>query len=249
MIKQDCYGYIEIGFNIRLLRNINSSSQKEIVKTSIEKLLKKLEENNFVVSLSGTKSSVFQKMVRDINALTDMAALGAALSKDVIREFGTVEDIVFAEACTKYIYVIPTRRFNSEYLMSKPAKLLKDGSFDKLGEIAIYDFKSSCRCLLYGEGTACAFHILRATEDVLKTYYHHHVKQKRLVKPMWGNMLTALQAKTKSKPPAILLTELDFIRTAYRNPTQHPEAIYDIDVAQDLFGVCLDVIGKMAEEL
>lgn len=45
------YGDIEIGLNIRLLRNINSSSQKDIVKTSIEKLLKNLEENNFVVSL------------------------------------------------------------------------------------------------------------------------------------------------------------------------------------------------------
>jgi hypothetical protein len=39
------------------------------------------------------------------------------------------------------------------------------------------------------------------------------------------------------------------IRTNYRNPTQHPEAIYTIDTAQDLFGVCIDVLGKMASEL
>jgi hypothetical protein len=70
---------------------------------------------------------------------------------------------------------------------------------------------------------------------------------------MWGNMIDQLKAKakakSKNKPPASLLASLDLIRTAYRNPTQHPEAIYEIDSAQDLFGVCLDVVGKMAEEL
>jgi hypothetical protein len=66
---------------------------------------------------------------------------------------------------------------------------------------------------------------------------------------MWGNMVTQLKAKTKNKPPATLLASLDLIRSAYRNPTQHPEALYDIDSAQDLFGVCIDVIGKMAGEL
>lgn len=66
---------------------------------------------------------------------------------------------------------------------------------------------------------------------------------------MWGDMLDQLKAKTKNKPPATLLISLDLIRSAYRNPTQHPQETYEIDSAQDLFGVCLDVIGKMTEEL
>lgn len=66
---------------------------------------------------------------------------------------------------------------------------------------------------------------------------------------MWGNMLDQLRAKTKNKPPEILLNSLDLIRNAYRNPTQHPQATYEIDSAQDLFGVCLDAIGKMGSEL
>ena len=91
--------------------------------------------------------------------------------------------------------------------------------------------------------------MLRATESVLKSYYFIHRKQNRLSKPMWANMVDQLKAKTKNKPPIILLNSLDLIRTAYRNPTQHPEATYEIDSAQDLFGVCLDVIGKMGLEL
>ena len=66
---------------------------------------------------------------------------------------------------------------------------------------------------------------------------------------MWANMVEQLKAKTRNKPPATLLNSLDLIRSAYRNPTQHPEATYEIDSSQDLFGVCLDVIGKMGSEL
>ncbi|MDQ8037424.1 MAG: hypothetical protein REI12_08385, partial [Pedobacter sp.] len=104
-------------------------------------------------------------------------------------------------------------------------------------------------CILFGEATAAAFHILRATQSVLKSYYYIHRKQNRLANPMWANMIDQLRAKTKNKPPAALLSALDLIRTEYRNPTQHPHATYQIDSAQDLLGVCIDVIGKMAEEL
>ena len=121
--------------------------------------------------------------------------------------------------------------------------------FEKLEEIARTDISSACRCILFGEATAAAFHVLRATESVLTSYYYKHRKQKRLSNPMWANMVDQLRAKAKNKPPAALIAALDNIRTAYRNPTQHPKATYQIDSAQDLFGVCLDAIGKMGEEL
>lgn len=66
---------------------------------------------------------------------------------------------------------------------------------------------------------------------------------------MWAAMVDQLKAKTRNKPPLTLLNSLDLIRAAYRNPTQHPEATYEIDSTQDLFGVCLDVIGKMGQEI
>lgn len=188
-------------------------------------------------------------MARDLETADNDKTIPANLVNDIVGEFSTLENVVFAEAITKKIYILPNRRFNTEYLLSDPKKLLKAGAFEKLEEIAKTDFASSCRCILFGEATAAAFHILRATESVLKSYYFHHRKQKRLAKPMWGSMLDQLRAKSKNKPPESLISSLDLIRTAYRNPTQHPEAIYEIDSAQDLFGVCLDVIGKMTDEL
>jgi hypothetical protein len=218
-------------------------------RDSIDRLTENLKQGNFEVSLAAMKSTSYGTMISAIEAADAAKTIPPNLVTDIKSEFATLENIVFAEAITKKIYVLPSRRFNTEYLLSSPENLLKPGAFVKLEEIAKADFASSCRCILFGEATAAAFHILRATESVLKSYYFHHRRQNRLDKPMWGPMLTELRAKTRNKPPEALLSSLDLIRSAYRNPTQHPELIYEIDSAQDLFGVCLDVIGKMAHEL
>jgi hypothetical protein len=188
-------------------------------------------------------------MFKKLQAVEDDNNLPPDVVRALVDQSTILENVAFAEALTKKIYILPSRRFNTEYLLAEPQKLLKEGAYDKLEEIAKIDFASSCRCILFGEATAAAFHILRVTESVLKSYYFHHRRQNRIAKPMWGPMIDQLKSKTKNKPPTALLASLDLIRTAYRNPTQHPEATYEIDSAQDLFGVCLDAIGKMTDEL
>jgi hypothetical protein len=52
--------------------------------------------------------------------------------------------------------------------------------------------------------------------------------------------------RNRGKPPAgPLLNNLDNIREHYRNPTQHPDKVYDINEVQDLFGLCIDAINRM----
>lgn len=249
MIVQDSYDYIQIGLCVRLLRNISAENTPSLAAGAIKNLCDCLKQGNFEVSLASMSSEAFGKMEDELESADIKKEIPVPLVTNISRQFGILENVIFAEAVTKKIYVLPSRRFNSEFLLNAPNKLLRDGAYEKLEDIARADFSSSCRCMLFGEATAAAFHILRATESVLKSYYHHHRRQKRLARPMWGPMLDQLRAKSKSKPPASLLMSLDLIRTAYRNPTQHPEAIYEIDSAQDLFGVCLDVIGKMTDEL
>ncbi|EOK5707145.1 hypothetical protein ACM6U7_004342 [Vibrio vulnificus] len=175
--------------------------------------------------------------------------VGEELRSKISKAYDYIEFVVFSESETKKIYEIPKRRFNSDYLLNSPNKLFAGDVFSKLDDIAQNDIKSACRCLLFGEATATAFHILRATESTLKSYYFMYRTEKRLRTPMWGNMLDQLNAMESNKPPEHLLTTLDIIRRVYRNPTQHPQATYETDSAQDLFGVCLDVIGKMGSEL
>lgn len=127
--------------------------------------------------------------------------------------------------------------------------MFKSGVYDSLSEMARFDISSACRCLLFGEATAAAFHILRATEEVLRCYYFHYKKTKRLENPMWGPMTTELRNKSRNKPPTIILDSLDMVRKSYRNPTQHPNLIYDIESSQDLIGVCIDLVNKMSLDI
>jgi predicted ester cyclase len=246
---QDCYSYIKIGLAIRLLRNVEHTDTKDYVKSTIKGLVEGLEEGNFQVTLASMASHFFLNMKDELeNIENDNDEIGQALANKVKEQLTNIETVVFPESSIKKIYILPNRRFNTDYLLEQPNKLLAEGVFEKLDDIAQHDIKSACRCLLFGEATASAFHILRATESVLKYYYLHHRRQNRLKKPMWANMVDQLRAKARNKPPETLLNALDLVRTAYRNPTQHPQATYEIDSAQDLFGVCLDVIGKMGGE-
>ncbi len=248
MQNRDSYDYVLIGIVLRLLANVTAATQKSFVIEELQKLKFNLTIVGYDVCCSNLNTTFFMELESKLDDISDDDPIGEPVRRALETEMNILERHVLSEGITKKVHVIPERRFNSNFLLNQPEKLFKVGTFDKLSQLACFDITSSCKCILYGEGTAAAFHILRATEEVLKCYYFHHKKQKRLKKPMWGSMLKELSNKSKNKPPKTLLNSLDLIRESYRNPTQHPDAIYEIDAAQDLLGLCLDVIGKMAEE-
>ncbi|QDV50694.1 hypothetical protein [Gimesia fumaroli] len=250
MDSQSSFQLIQIGLAIRLLRNLDANTSLYFAYIHIEMLEKGLTATSFTVSLTGMHKLLDLKSSWEEEEEEDMQdKLHSSIVDKIHQEIGYVEKIVFAEANTKRVYTFPKRRFNEEYLLNYPENLFKSGRYARLSDISKSDIAGACRCILFGEATASAFHILRATEEVLKLYYFKHKKRKRLKKPMWGPMTIELRAKKTNKPSSLVLNSLDLVRTSYRNPTQHPEAIYDIESAQDLMGVCIDLINRMAAEL
>jgi len=244
------YGLIYIGLLIRLLRSITEDTPVDFVIDNIKKLEEELGEFDLYVSLNALQNiNRIQDAIAELEKKKKEDIIGKENCRIIEEEMGIIEKIVFSEATTKKIYVVPQRRYNEKYLLDEPHKLLKQGVFEKFSEMGKFDFTSACRCLAFGEGTACAFHILRATEDCLKRLYFHFKKTKRLEKPMWGPMTSELRAKREPKPEDTLLNTLDVIRNSYRNPTQHPQVTYDIDSAQDLVGLCIDCLNKMTQYL
>ena len=65
---------------------------------------------------------------------------------------------------------------------------------------------------------------------------------------MWGDIVSDLR-KQKRPPSKPLMDNLDNIRVNFRNPTQHPDARYDLDEAQDLLAVCIEVVNRMMKEI
>jgi hypothetical protein len=153
-----------------------------------------------------------------------------------------------AESEGQIIFVTTPKRFDMSRLLGDVGALMAPGVYDVLSDVAQHDFAEAGRCVAYELPTASAFHLLRGTEDVLRWFYCSTVKRDRVDPLLWFAMSVHL-SKRRTPPPAVLLANLDNLRKSFRNPTQHPEMIYDIEEVQDLFALAIDVVSRMVHQL
>ena len=152
------------------------------------------------------------------------------------------------EAETKgvYIYTVTEKRLDVKKLIDNPRDLFAPDVYDLCPDVARYDFAEAGRCVAFERPTAAAFHILRGSESVLREYYKRHVRP-AVEGLTWGQMTHPLRQKNRGKlPDPVILNQLDHIRNAFRNPTQHPDKIYDIQEVQDLLSLCVDIVNRMS---
>jgi hypothetical protein len=239
------YEFIQVGLLLRFLRHSQAATVEILIK-GVRDLVWSLERIDFQVSLSGTQN--LKQIALGLEKETDKSRVLAAQEYAQVAEYtGDVEKMIFAEATTKRLHLISDSRFNLDALLNKPSTMFAAGVFARLPAVAKQDVTSGFQCLAFDQPTAVAFHLLRACEAVLKLYYFQSVKRKRLKTPMWGNMLDHLRTKRDSDNK--LLDRLAYIKDNFRNPTSHPEAIYTLSEAQDLIGICIDVINRMGPKL
>ncbi len=153
-----------------------------------------------------------------------------------------------AESQSTWTLAFREKRFPLGVLLQDVSRLFGKGVFSKLPEISKIDLSEAGKCIAMERHTAGAFHILRAMEDVIKELYLSVIKRNRLKKPMWYGMVDAMQKKKRNRPNEALLDQLDSIRKHYRNPTQHPEKVYDSDEVQDLLASSIAAINMVAKE-
>ncbi len=201
-------------------------TQRIAKRRGLDTLLSELEDADPDDMLTDTQAEQINKAIRDLRLALD------------------------AELGTKKAFIASPKRWPVDQLLHKPSSLFDPRTFPALEELSRYDFEEACRCMAFERPTAAAFHLMRGTEAVLRCFYCHTVRRKRLSKDqrMWGPMVNQMRSRSKP-PPSALLDELDNIRTNYRNPTQHPDAIYDIHRAQDLLGVSIAVVNQMIQEM
>lgn len=164
--------------------------------------------------------------------------------KDIMK---AIRQTLDAEAEGIFALVTTEKRIDVKKLISNVELLMASDVFDFLPNVAKYDFEQAGKCIAFELPTAAAFHLLRGTEDVIRWFYCSIIKRNRLPEKerMWGLMIDQLRRKRRNAPPALLLDHLDYIRNNFRNPTQHPEKIYDMDESQDLFNLCTEAINKV----
>lgn len=210
---------------------------------NVDSILRKLEALGLQVTLRACDDlRLIQKELKDTEA---DSKLTVAQSVRLRRTITVLRKTLEAELKGFGAYVISPKRLDVERLVSDVPSLFAPGVFQALSPVAQLDLMEAGKCIAFERSTAAAFHLMRAVEDVLRGYYCHFVKRDRLSPLLWHPVVQALRTHRRAKTQTTLYANLDNIRVSFRNPTQHPDKVYDIHEVQDLLGLCVDVINRM----
>ena len=251
MQYKSLFSYYKFGACCRFLQDATTShvvKGASGIEANITSFMDYLEKLGLPVTKS-VAESLLCEISDELAEYDEGSKLKTAHAAKLVKAVGTIRTTLDAEIQNVGAYTPTAKRLDLKKLMDAVPKLFAPGVFDNLPEIARFDLNEAGKCIAFERPTAAAFHILRATEDVLRFYYRTSVRSKRIKSLNWGPIVTDLRKRTRTKKYEILNNHLDNIRASFRNPTQHPEATYDIHEVQDVWSVCVDVINRMVKTL
>lgn len=250
MIKRSIRDYVLIGASLRFLQD---SAVGHLIKGdgrithNIDKFLKELDKLDLNVTKRASRD--LKKLYDKFNSLEELARLDTQNRKELNEIITALRKTFQAETEGIQAIIITDKRYSIEKLQNIRT-LLDAGVYEKLPALARYDLDECGLCICFERNTAASFHLLRATEEILKHFHKIYVRKKYTTFKTWGNYTHELRNKnTGKRPDIIIVNHLDNIRNSFRNPTQHPDKVYDMEESQNLLGVCLDVINRMGKEL
>lgn len=247
MEKKSIDDYFFFGTAVRYLQDVPEGYpifKTGFILDNINICLEQLDKLELIV----TKNASFDltKFRDKLMKISDKnATLTAEQAKELNQICHTLRPTLLAELQTHEAYIITPKRFDTDKLLNDVSSLMSPNIYSSLPEITQYDLMEAGKCIAFERPTAAAFHLLRATEAVLRHFYCTLIRTKRVPKLLWGDMVQDLRARKPTKKHITLYNNLDNIRHSYRNPTQHPEAIYDIHEVQDLLPLCFEAISRM----
>lgn len=240
------YRFWQFGTNVRYLQDAREGyaiHHKSGILPNIAVLFKRLDELELRVTARAAKP--LRNIEEELKGTPADAKLTGAQATKLSKAIGDLRQTMEAELKGINAYTISPKRLDVEKLLEDVASLFAPEAFEALTAVAKYDLSEAAKCVAFERPTAAAFHLMRATEETLRSYYCHFVRRDRLNPMLWYPMVQALQKHRRAKANDALHRNLDNIRLSFRNPTQHPDKVYDIQEAQDLFGLCVDVINRM----
>jgi hypothetical protein len=191
-------------------------------------------------------------LLTDIRALLTPTASGSPdMEKDINaldaynlnHKLETLETVLAAHLQSLNTYFVSRKLgYETPLLIEDAEKLLPDNVRAEVPE-AIPDLQQAGKCIAFEIPTAAGFHIVRATEAVIRKYYTMVVgKPPKAKMRNWGTYIKNL---TKAGADPRVTGFLDHIREVYRNPVFHPEETLTPEDAQVLLGVCISAIVLM----
>src|SRR3954453_15021243 len=252
MRKQRTSDYIELGLNTRDLMTVWAGSgvhDRAGVVAVLDDTYTLLDRLGFVVTRRLASYVGLDRLYEALAATESDAKLGEDDGKQLREMASQLRQTLMAESRGLFAYVTGDKRLDVAKLLEDPAGLFPANVFAGLSEMAQTDVSEACKCIALERPTAAAFHLMRAVEESVRRLYLANTGDRAPAKkPMWHGMTEELR-KLSVPPPDELLAQLDHIRRSFRNPTQHPDAVYDIDGAQDLAFLSIDVLTRLVRAM
>jgi len=139
--------------------------------------------------------------------------------------------------------------FSTNDLIENAENAIPKAIRDAVTAEALDDWKQAGKCIVFELPTAAGFHLIRATEAVIRKYYAVIAKPAVPVKTKarnWGVYIAALK-KCDANVKVVRL--LEQIKDMDRNPLIHPEQALSLDEALTLWGVASGAIHAMVTEI
>ncbi|WP_395443549.1 hypothetical protein [Caulobacter sp. UC70_42] len=170
-----------------------------------------------------------------------------------VTAFETVFSEEMREADT---YRVPTRGiYSTSKLIDAADETFPEDLRPIIPEKTRLDWCAAGRCLAFNLLSASGFHVARAVEGTVESYYQLATgKQKTL--NSWNDYIKALEPLVtapspdgKLQPSAKVIGELKQMKDDYRNPIVHPRVVLSEPDARMLFANGESVIIAMAQEI
>lgn len=251
MEKKSIRTYFFFGTSVRYLIDADVGYKifgHGFILDNISYCLSYLEELGLTVTKIASRDLVdFKNKLSEIK--NDDARLSDEQSSELKGICRGLRKTLESELQTHEAFIVTPKRFDTNRLLYDIGSLMSPNVFSLLPEITQYDLSEAGKCIAFERPTAAAFHFLRATEAVLRYFCCSLIRRRRVSHLLWGDMVQDLRHRNKTSRYTTLYNNLDNIRHSYRNPTQHPDAIYDIHEVQDLCPLCFEVINRMIKIL
>lgn len=184
-------------------------------------------------------NQIDQLLGRDDNAEFDFDSF-----LNLLNPLSNFENALLSEAAMADVYyVLEKEPYSTLSLATKGETLFPPQTIEKVPE-ATADLQAAGQCIAFELPTAAAFHILRATEAVLRRYWASvagNVPKPKL--RTVGVFLAALRKHELGDNKVI--AALGQMNELHRNPTIHPDENLNLDEAIALLGIANSVVASM----
>ncbi|KKN41901.1 hypothetical protein LCGC14_0718660 [marine sediment metagenome] len=237
--------YIHFGGTLSFLRTCPENAPahaKGGINENINRVIQFVIDSEFKV----TKNALHElkKVKEGLDKTPEDYKLNAEDRKELFMVMDRLLFVINAETKIHYSFSISEKRIDINKLLFKVGSLFAKDVYDSLPFPIKGDFKEGGECIAFELPTSAAFNILRGIEGLLRTLLKKIVPETDVSNLPWGPVIKSLRGLNDSNL-SVLLDNCDRIRDNYRNPTIHPEKVYNIEEAQDLFMMCLGVVNDI----